>query len=873
MKSTTIKPTNTRRHKEEFRMKQIEVTNTAQIARMGAVALIAFLGGCSLFKSGPAIPSLDEKYRPAAQYKAGESRESWSALEKEVTASQSDAAKRKELRQQLAAMLLARPTRDAAIMACRQLAIYGTADEVPALASIVRDPDYADAARLALERIPGPEASAALRDALASSEGNHRAGIINSLGARRDEKAVSALRNLALARDPVVSSASINALGLIGGDKSVKALRRLPESDGEEVTSALLACAAGYIATQKSDKAALIYDEVWNSDLSTPTRIAALHGWLVARGEDGIPRLMEAIQDNDPKISAAAERFARDMPGSFPATLALAKQVPSLKPDGQVRLMRALADRGDVSALAPISQAALSHDKTIRLAAYAALGKIGDATVVVSLLQPAVTAEADEAAVARAALCAMPDENVDQALMRRMESMDEETRIEIVGILAERRPKFLASDLIRITQDPSPAVRTAAWKAVGASVSHTDLSHVLEHLSLEKHNDVRYAGVIATAAVIARSPDHEAATGEVIKTIDAGKTAYPLYWTLGMARGENALARLTPLLRDPAWENQMGMVVDSLSEWDNDKPAAALLDYAKSTKSDHYRGAALGGYARLTILHSTGSGRDKAERIKTALAIAHSDEERRGVLYHVRELKNLEGINLLRPYLENPKADVRQLAAESTLVISRTVAGEHPEEAKSALKRAAEGATDSQLRREAEKAVGTIEAVEHFITAWEVSGPYRERNMTANQVFAKVFAPEDPAATDVKWKPIAAGTDAGRPWMIDLQKAIGGDNRAAYLRTQIWSPKTQSATLELGSDDGLKAWLNGALVHEINTSRGIAPAQDVVKIEMKEGWNTLLLKVVNGGADWAACARLRDSAGQKLDGVKFKTGS
>jgi len=854
-------------------MQQALKTNPRIILNLSVLSLIFFTSGCAWFKAGTQIPSLNERFVPVSQYKAGDSREAWSALEKEVAASQSDEAKRKELRQQLAAMLLARPTRDAAIMACRQLSIIGTADEVPALAVIVRDPIYADAARLALERIPGPEASTALRDALATSEGNQRIGIINSIGIRRDAKSVGVLRKLALARDPGVRSASINALGLIGGDKSVKALKRLPESDGEEVTAALLACANGFVASGANEDAAAIYDAVWNSDLSTPTRIAALHGWLVANGEAGIPRLMEAIQDNDPKIAAAAERFARDMPGSFPATLALAKEVPSLKPEGQVRLMRALAERGDVSALAPISQAALSHDKTIRLAAYAALGKIGDATVVVSLLQPAVTAEPDEAAAARSALCAMPDENVDQALMRRMESMDEKTRIEIVGILAERRPKFLASDLIRVTQDPSPAVRTAAWKAVGASVSHTDLSHVLEHLSLEKHNDVRYAGVKATAAIIARSPDHEAATGEVIKAIDAGKTAFPLYWTLGMARGENALARLTPLLRDPAWENQMGMVVDSLGEWDNDKPAAALLDYAKSTKSDHYRGAALGGYARLTILHSTGSGRDKAERIKTALAIAHSDEEQRGVLYHIRKLKNLEGIDLLKPYLENPNADIRQLAAESTLLISRTVAGEHPEEAKSALKRAAEGATDSRLRREAEEAVGTIEAVEDFITAWEVSGPYRERNMTANQVFAKVFAPEDPAATDVKWKPIAAGTDAGRPWMIDLQKAIGGDNRAAYLRTQIWSPKTQAATLELGSDDGLKAWLNGALVHEINTSRGIAPAQDVVKIELKEGWNTLLLKVVNGGADWAACARLRDSAGQKLDGPKFKTGS
>ncbi len=67
------------------------------------------------------------------------------------------------------------------------------------------------------------------------------------------------------------------------------------------------------------------------------------------------------------------------------------------------------------------------------------------------------------------------------------------------------------------------------------------------------------------------------------------------------------------------------------------------------------------------------------------------------------------------------------------------------------------------------------------------------------------------------------GTNADQPWLIELDKveALAGDNRVAYLRTKVWSPKEQKARLELGSDDGVKVWLNGQLVHANNAVRPV----------------------------------------------------
>ena len=50
-------------------------------------------------------------------------------------------------------------------LACKQLAIYGTKDAVPALAALLSNPDLSSWARIALEAIPGSAPDAALRKA------------------------------------------------------------------------------------------------------------------------------------------------------------------------------------------------------------------------------------------------------------------------------------------------------------------------------------------------------------------------------------------------------------------------------------------------------------------------------------------------------------------------------------------------------------------------------------------------------------------------------------------------------------------------------------------------------------------------------------
>ena len=106
------------------------------------------------------------------------------------------------------------------------------------------------------------------------------------------------------------------------------------------------------------------------------------------------------------------------------------------------------------------------------------------------------------------------------------------------------------------------------------------------------------------------------------------------------------------------------------------------------------------------------------------------------------------------------------------------------------------------------------------------------------------------------------------PYLVELNKVLDGDNRVAYLRTNVWSPAACDALLEIGSDDGNKVWLNDELVNAVNAVRPVAPAQDTAKIQLKEGWNTLLVKVTQGGGEWSLCLRIRAADGNPLNGLR-----
>jgi hypothetical protein len=97
---------------------------------------------------------------------------------------------------------------------CQMLAMVGSAKSVPVLAPLLREAKSTESARYALQPIPGAEVSAALRDALGAVSGAAKAGLIGSIGMRKDTAArpsLTALKDNA-AEPAIVREAATRAL-------------------------------------------------------------------------------------------------------------------------------------------------------------------------------------------------------------------------------------------------------------------------------------------------------------------------------------------------------------------------------------------------------------------------------------------------------------------------------------------------------------------------------------------------------------------------------------------------------------------------------------------------------------------------------------
>ena len=105
---------------------------------------------------------------------------------------------------------------------------------------------------------------------------------------------------------------------------------------------------------------------------------------------------------------------------------------------------------------------------------------------------------------------------------------------------------------------------------------------------------------------------------------------------------------------------------------------------------------------------------------------------------------------------------------------------------------------------------------------------------------------------------------------MDLDKAFGGTHRAAYARTVIILPEKKDAILEIGSDDGVKVWLNGRLIHANNVQRPVTPADDKVNVQLREGENEILMKIIQSSGGWGFCLRVTNPDGSPMRGLRVK---
>jgi len=234
-------------------------------------------------------------------------------------------------------------------MACKLLAIYGSHEAVPALAPLLADEGLASWARIALEAIPGPAADAALRGAMGKLRGRLLIGAINSIGFRRDAKAVDGLVRRLKDADAEVASAAAAALGRIGGTRAETVLRETMAEGPAALRSAAaegcILCAERRLAQGNRAEAVALYDWVRKDrrgDLPKQRLLEATRGAILARQSAGLTLWLEQLQSADKDRFALGLRVARELGGAEVAK-ALAAELGKVPPPTKQQAPKVLA--------------------------------------------------------------------------------------------------------------------------------------------------------------------------------------------------------------------------------------------------------------------------------------------------------------------------------------------------------------------------------------------------------------------------------------------------------------------------------------------------------------------------------------------------
>ncbi len=748
--------------------------------------------------------------------------------------------------------------------ACQRLRVVGTAKCISALAALLGEERTAHAARYALEGMPYPEAVVAMRQAVATTSGPIKAGLIDSLGWRQDAAAVPLLKPLLTGADTVVASAAAGALGRIGGDEAIAALVGARDKAAPAVQAVvlenLLPCAERLLAAGDAKGAAKLYAVLFVTKYPDRIRVAAWRGLVMADAGQRAKLVTKALAGGDRKLQVDAIKVVRELNDAAVINACL-REWTALPAESQLAVLDArLKIGGDV--LPTVHTAAKSAYTPVRAAAWLALGDLGDASAIPALAKVAASGEGAERDAARDTLARLRGPGIEEAVLKDVGNAEPGPKAELLRAFGERGAAGAAEVLVQNAAAGPDAVRLAALEALRKIAAPATVIPLLDIAGKAKSDTDCEAALKALYAACQASPDKAQATRGVVEAMSRMTPAerrqvLPVLSELGTPAALEAAQAAT---RDPDPE-VVKAAVRALALWPNAAPAAGLLELARASTVPAIQVLAVRGCIDVAAQEP-----DAARRLallQDAKSAAKRPDEKKQALGKISLTPTPEALqavlaDLSDPGLANEAGLAAMTIAEKLAVSNPKLAGE------TAAKVLAQCKTPDIVKR-AWAIRGKPTGSGPFIQDWLVCGPFTRPGANgALALFDVAFDPEKPGAK-VLWNSMP------RSEQVNLASFFPGqENCVAYLKARLIAPADCEGALLLGSDDGVKAWLNGAVVHSNNTDRGDVPDQDMAPIQLKKGANELLLKITQGGGGWSAHARIVGTDGLPIAGLRVE---
>ncbi len=132
--------------------------------------------------------------------------------------------------------------------------------------------------------------------------------------------------------------------------------------------------------------------------------------------------------------------------------------------------------------------------------------------------------------------------------------------------------------------------------------------------------------------------------------------------------------------------------------------------------------------------------------------------------------------------------------------------------------------------------------------------------------------PSRVVASDTKvWREDAGRADGEG---VDFNLAFGPCTYSvAYAYREIVASSPRRMALKVGSDDGVKVWVNGELVLANHVVRALRADEDAVAVSLARGKNRILVKVSQAEGEWGFLLRFAGLGEEAASAASVKIGS
>lgn len=585
------------------------------------------------------------------------------------------------------------------VMACSQLAKVGTVKSVPVLAKWLADEGTSHAARLGLTAMSYPEAHAALRDALATSSGIAKAGIVESLGVLRHPEDAALVTPYLKDPDPVMALSAALALGRIGGRDSIDALKgAAPTATGRfqaVIFDALLLCAEGLSADNRRGAHGL-YKEIYELSPKGHVGSAAYGGMIQTAGRKAKALIASALLSEDSDLQDAALPAVRDIErrGITEECAGLLGRVPKAVLPG---LIGALGQRGDKAAAPDLAPFVNDEESAVSAAAITALASIGDGSSVPALVAAAAQGKKPDADRAMQALLQLNGPDVSGALLERLKNSDAAETAVLASVMGQRRDESVAPVLRELTENPDAGIRAAAAQALGEIGIAADaalLCRAADAAGEEKDRLTIQRALITLGNRLGTPEDYTAALLESINS-GTGPLRSVLFQVCGSLRNDSLLQALDTATRGTD-EAEKSAAIRALAASGNPAALPCLLNLLNTPMAAGDRGLVFRGLARLASSAEIEAAVREAA-LTTALAKAERPEETRSLLGALGSCPTPGALKAAEGYLDS--TEVQAEAAVAWGQIARVIVADHRDTVSAAAPKAQAGAEAAGLTK------------------------------------------------------------------------------------------------------------------------------------------------------------------------------